>query len=121
MVNDISIITGIIALFILTGILLPFVNSAFDISDSVDNLENFESQLRDDIGNTRRNETISGIFGAFSAGMQGVSFLNIFFSVIGMFFWTFGALPFWLDAIFLILRIMLAMIIARNIWIGGGG
>lgn len=121
MVNDISIITGIIASFILIGILLPFLNEGFSTSVTTNNVGDFENQIGDTIKDVRSNESVTGILGTFSAGAQGVGFLKVFFSVVSMFFWTFGALPFWLDGIFLILRLMLVMIIARNIWIGGGG
>ena len=121
MANDITIISGIISIFIVIGVLLPFVNDAFSVQDSVSSVDQFESRIGDDVKNVRNNESVTGILGTFSAGAQGVSFLKIFFSVALMFFWTFGALPFWIDMIFLILRTILVLIIARNIWIGGGG
>jgi len=54
-------------------------------------------------------------------GQDNVSLKSVIWSVVKMFFWTFGSIPTWLDLIvFLPLRIILALIIARNIWIGGG-
>ena len=121
MVNDISIITGIITVFILTGALLPFLTEGFGTGESFSNVAQFENEITDDIKNVKSNETVTGILGALSAGATGVGFLDVLFSVLLMFFWTFGALPFWLDIIFLILRLILVLIIARNVWIGGGG
>ncbi|KKN07612.1 hypothetical protein LCGC14_1065190 [marine sediment metagenome] len=103
-VNDISIATGIILVFVLLGVLLPFVNDAFDVEGSDINTQSLETNVGEEI------ENINSI-GAFT----------VLLSVLKMFFWTFGDLPFWLDAIFLVFRIMLALIIARNVWIGGGG
>jgi hypothetical protein len=43
-------------------------------------------------------------------------------SMFGMIFWSFGGIPFWLDiTFFMALRLALFLLIARNIWIGGGG
>ena len=105
MVNDISIIAVIITVFVLLGVLLPFINN--DLTGVAgSNLS--ATGLQDNVGEEVENvSTIS----AFSVAL----------SILKMFFWTFGTLPFWLDAIFVIFRILLAFIIARNIWIGGGG
>ena len=96
------IITSIMFLFIAVGIFLPIVNEAVGNADSTLNDANFDDEIDTD-------------------DLTVASAWNIFLSVLSMFFWTFGALPFWLDAIFMILRVTLVMTIARNIWIGGGG
>jgi hypothetical protein len=49
-----------------------------------------------------------------------VTIWQVFISIGKMFFWTFGTLPLWLDSVFLMVRIILIVTIARNIWIGGG-
>lgn len=103
MVNDISIATGIITLFVLLGLALPFINSSFNETVTTNNVTTLENQIGEDINNT-----------------TSINAFTVLFSVLKMFFWTFGALPFWLDGIFVILRIILALIIARNIWVGGG-
>jgi hypothetical protein len=47
---------------------------------------------------------------------------DILLSVFKMFFWTFGDIHWIIDLlVFTPLRIILALTIARNIWIGGGG
>ena len=101
--NDMSIIAVIISIFILIGITIPYINSEFGQSISTPNVDTLEGDVGDDMVD-------SGT----------VTIFSVLFSVGKMFFWTFGSLPFWLDAIFVIFRIILALIIARNIWIGGG-
>ena len=84
-VNDISIAWGIITIFILIGVLMPYINDAFDTDTGVPNIGGLEENVGEDAEN--------------------VSTLNAFtilFSVLKMFFWTFGDLPFWLDSIFII-------------------
>jgi len=103
MVNDMSIAYGIIIVFILIGISLPFINTAFGHPSTSTNIE---------IVNSETGEAL--------ATESSLSIFSIFFSVSKMFFWTFGDLPFWLDAIFISVRLLLGLIIARNVWIGGG-
>ncbi len=104
MVNDISIIWGIITVFVALGILLPFINEAYGETSANINIDNFESSVSKTVENASTINTFTVIF-----------------SILKMFFWTFGDLYFWLDGIFVILRVMLALTIARNVWIGGGG
>lgn len=103
MVNDISIAAGIFFLFVLLGVLMPFVNADFNSISTSPNTEG----LTETVGNEMVDVNV-------------VSLLDVVKSIAGMFFWTFGQLPFWLDAIFVVLRLIFAFIIARNIWIGGG-
>lgn len=99
-VNDIVIIASIIAIFIAVGVALPFVQA--DLQQPV---------------------TVNDPHLAIDASQAGsaVSAYTVIASVVSMFFWSFGALPIWLDTVFLFLRIVLAITIARNVWIGGGG
>lgn len=102
MVNDMTIIYGFITFFVLIGIITPYINEEFDTSYPI----NDASQLE----NLDTKEATSSI-----------SAFKVIGSVISMFFWTFGNLPTWLDlALFLPLRVVFYLIIARNIWIGGG-
>lgn len=102
-VNDISIAWGIIGTFVLLGVLMPFVNDAFNVDASEFDEQNVETEVGENIEN-----------------VSTINAFSVLFSILGMFFWTFGQIPFWLDAIFVIFRIMLATIIARNVWVGGG-
>lgn len=104
MVNDISILTGIIVVFVVIGGFLPYLNESFNVSGNTPNVEDLESNVAEDAENV---ET----FNAFS----------VLLSILKMFFWTFGAVPFWLDLFFFTpIRLIFVAIVARNIWIGGG-
>jgi hypothetical protein len=87
------ILTTIISVFILLGFFLPFVSSAFEQQVP----ENSISKIEADVG------------------QDDLSTLEIIGSIFKMFFWTFGDLPAWLDTIFLIPRLMLAVIIFQII------
>lgn len=106
MVNDVSIIAVLVSVFILVGIMAPIVNDAFSNSRTEMNTSVFESGIADTL--EEGDDT----------GASGLDFL---LSVTGMFFWTFGVLPFWLDAVFLIMRAVFWFLVARNVWVGGGG
>lgn len=104
MVNDITIIGGIISLFVLLGVLLPIIQADLNIQDTTDvNIDDFTS----DIQQQAKSESDLTVW-------------KVLISILSMFFWTFGLIPIWLDCLFIILRIILAVTIARNIWVGGG-
>ena len=87
----------ILFIFIGIGIIIPFVNNAFDIEGSTIDTENPADEL------------IAEEFTDASDVNAG----DILKSVGKMFFWTFGDLPFWLDAIFVVLRIILLAILIK--------
>lgn len=126
MVNDISIIIGIVAVFILVGSFLPAVNDAFGISPE-DTACFKVTQLESELGNatidldSKENWWTEFVEPINPIPKGSLTIFDVMFSIIKMFFWTCGALPVWLDIVFLIVRIALIIIIARNIWIGGGG
>ena len=96
--SDTNLIMGIVLVFVLLGTALPFVNDAFNVTS----VEFSAGGIEDDISGA------------------DVSATDVFFSIFAMFFWTFGSLPFWLDAIFIVFRIMLAWLIVRVIRGVGG-
>jgi hypothetical protein len=49
MVNDISIITGIVTVFIFLGVLLPYVNAEFGVSSDNMNIDNIEKTVGENI------------------------------------------------------------------------
>jgi hypothetical protein len=101
MANDMTILYGIVLLFISIGTILPYVNEAG--------------------GETSTTYDTDGVVEGIEADdMTAVGAFEVLGSIFSMFFWTFGALPFWLDMIFVAIRLVMAGIIARNIWIGGG-
>ena len=102
--NDITVMYGIIIFFVLIGVIAPYLNAEFNSELAELDPTILESGIDPDDARST--------VGAF----------NVIGSVFAMFFWTFGIIPVWFDLIiFLPLRITLALIVARNIWIGGGG
>ncbi len=108
MANDVSIITGIIATFILLGVFLPILEAGYnvtpsntDVSDFTDSLNNASKALGKKTG--------------FEAVVGSLGFFDIAASILKMFTWTFGALPVWLDLIFIIFRIILIILVVRII------
>ena len=102
MVNDMTIIYGFVTFFVLIGIVTPYINAEFNSSYPVNDAETLI-----DIDTDK--------------AVSSVSAFKVIGSVITMFFWSFGNLPVWLDLVlFLPLRVVFYLIIARNIWIGGG-
>ena len=102
-VNDMTIIFGIITFFVFIGVVTPFINA-----DLNTNLPEFNpEQLTSNIDTEQARSSISAF--------------RVIGSVLSMFFFTFGEIPLFLDiAIFVPLRLLLVLIVARNVWIGGG-
>ncbi len=101
--SDIKIIGSYLTFFILLGLLLPIINSGFDTEYSgVSGI----TELEDDIGSESSNNQLS--------------IWRVMFSLISVFFWSFGELPIIANIFLLIPRILLLLTISRNIWIGGG-
>jgi len=118
MVNDISILSGIIIFFIAVGVALPFVNGAFGNEQTTSlNVDSF-------VGNVTYKATDindEGDGGWFSYPVGVLNAFKVLASIIAMFFWSFQV-PYFVELlIFMPLRLVLVFIIARNIWIGGGG
>lgn len=101
-INDVSLMWGIILIFVLIGALIPYVNNSFNTSENEFNVNQFDDQIDDETDFTALSAT------------------KILLSIASMFFWTFGTLPFWLDAIFLVMRVMLGLLIYRQVRSGGG-
>jgi len=94
MSDNTGILLCIVAIFVAVGVCLPFIN-------------------RDLGGDSSSSVDTKGI-------TDNVSFLDVVGSVFSMFFWSFGALPFWLDAFFEVLRIILYVIIYDKSPLGKG-
>ena len=101
-VNDVSIMWGIVIIFVLIGAIIPFVNDAFNTDENEFNNAQFDQNIDDETDFT------------------SISATTILSSIASMFFFTFGNLPFWLDAIFIVVRVMLGVLIYRQIRSGGG-
>lgn len=104
MVNNSSIMFGIIIFFVALGVLLPLLHEDFNQSFS----DPDETQLTKNI-----NEDDLSVI---------TTPATIIFSVFKMFFWTFGAIPTIIDLlIFLPLRILLAVLLLKTFLPGGSG
>ena len=105
-VNDMTIIFGLIAFFVFIGVVTPFINAELNTNLTEFNPEQFTGNV-----NTGDLEGVTAPVNAF----------KVLGSVLSMFFFTFGSIPTFIDvAIFIPLRLLLVLIISRNIWIGGG-
>ena len=104
--NDAYIVGIIIIIFFGVGLLIPFVNQEFGTTSGTFNVNN--------VGNELVNQQVTEV--------TEVRAFDVLKSIGKMFFWTFGDIPFWLDAIFLVLRIVLLFILIKNFtpFIGGG-
>lgn len=106
-VNDVSILAGILGIILATAIIIPLINAEFNQSFTEFNVDGSVADAKQDAEN--------------------VSTLNAFtvlLTVFKLMFWDFGDtlnLPFFLDAFYTLLALLFIIIVARNIWIGGGG
>ena len=110
-INDISIIAILIFILFGTALLITYVNDEFGTEADTFDTENLASDIRE------QAEDVEGGFADLTA-------VKVFVNVFKLAFFDFGntlELPFWLDAVFTILAILLILVIARNIWVGGGG
>ena len=110
-INDISIITIILLIFFGTAIIIPYIDSALGTSTDTYDTDEFHSGIQE------QGEQIEGT-------ITDVSAIKVFANVIKLAFFDFGntlGLPWWLDAVYTVLAIIFILVIARNIWIGGGG
>jgi len=94
--GDVQLTAIIISVFVIVGGLLPLIEAEFTTDVSSNDIDNLEDEISD-----------SAQSNAFLTGFAVVG------SIAQMFFWTFGALPFWLDLIFTIFRIMLIVLLIR--------
>lgn len=106
-VNDITIIIGISVVFILFGTFLPLIEHDFSGEELTNtDIDGLQDDLSEGVGEDRGNT---------------LSIWKIIWSIISMFFWSFGTIPWWLDGtVILAMRITLVLTLARNIWVGGG-
>lgn len=104
MANDMTIIFGILAFFIILGSIIPYVNAEYGSSYTTPNVAGFEEQV------VSESDSIGSV----------VSGWKVLASVLTMFFWSFAGISIFLNIVLLPVRIIFWMTIIRNIWIGGG-
>ena len=103
--SDLRILLLIISIFFLVGVTLPFINDSFGEAGATSGQEINQTDLISSI-TEKEDENVKGTDVLKSVGL--------------MFFWTFGALPVYLDLFFSILRILLVIVIYRQIRSGAG-
>lgn len=101
MTTDTVAFVTITTIFVLLGVALPFINESFGGTGANTDVDGFT----DDLGQSAANPLDA--------------FLTVVTSVLKMFFWTFGSLPFWVDAFLTIFRILLFVIMIK--WTRGVG
>jgi len=95
-----QLLSVISAFFLIVGIALPYINEDFPTSVPKYDTEGYISG--------QGQEIVQGTTDA----------VDIFLSVVSMFFWTFGALPIYIEFIFLFLRLIFYAILVDLLWIG---
>jgi hypothetical protein len=95
---DIIIVYTILGIFIIVGIVTPFINNEFGSSYNSGNIETVGSEMSG-------TNIITGFF-------------TIMISILSMVLWSFGSLPLWFELIIIEpMRITLYLIVAK--WIRG--
>lgn len=105
-INDISIIAVLSFILIGTAVMIPFASSITNENFDTFNESTFERNVKNDAENA----------GTISAFTILITFFKLAFFDVGN---SLG-LPFWLDAIYTVIGLVLILVIARNIWVGGG-
>lgn len=99
--SDTAIFTGICMIFVVFGAVLPFIQHDFSSPELTLN----NGSLIPSVNPAQDNDPITATF----------SWFGVFFSIVKMFVWTFGALPVWADLVVEIFRIILYFIGFRMI------
>jgi len=139
--NDIMIVGSIITFFLLLGAVLPFVDAEFNTGVDLDTNDNglpMGDDYRDGDGDvdsdtlsfwdfTRNTVTFVLTGGSFDSddientvNSDQTSFLGVLKSIANVFFWNVSGLPLFINLFLWIVRLILYITIARNIWVGGG-
>lgn len=93
---DYIILSGIALVFIAAGIFVPIINAEYGLTDA----EDYDSPLD--------GEEPESVFGL----------ADYVFSIASMFFWSFGALPIWVEMFFLLFRFVFWFMVVEVLWIG---
>ena len=107
--TDVGIIAGIVIIFMMIGTALPYINDSLSDAYPTNSTSNNYNSIYEAENPSNLNVATGTI-----------SMFSIVVSVFSMFFWTFGALPMWLDLFFVFLRLMLALLVYRLIRSGSG-
>lgn len=106
-INDISILAMILTVFLLTALLMPMITNAFTGASDTYQIDPYTGKIISEAEN-----------------VQTITAFTVITATLKLAFYDFGntlGLPFWLDIIYTILAIIFILVVARNLWIGGGG
>lgn len=112
--HDVSLIGIFVCFFLVLGISVPYIQNEFSIN-TVYIYDAQTGKMIEDYRNTDISEEMENI--GESTDFTGLTMLK---SIAGMFTFTFGQLPLFLDLIMFIPRILLYVLIYRQIRSGGG-
>ena len=110
MPNDSSILAGLIIFFIAMGVLMPFIHDAFSNTVTITNIELLETESFN--AGEQANNSQADCYWLFLPGRptlicpeavadETVNAINIITSILKMFIWTFGQVPFFIDLLLL--------------------
>ncbi len=106
-INDVSILAIFIFIFFATALVIPFINAEFGTSASNLNTEGITDEIQQE-----------------ASSVTTISAFGVILTILKLAFFDFGntlGLPFWLDGVYTVLATLFIFLIARNIWVGGGG
>ena len=105
-VNDVSILAGILALFLISATIIPFINEEFQTGYSEFNVDGTVDEVKQEGKN-----------------VSTLSAFEILLTVFKLAFWDFGNtlnLIWFVDIFYTLMALIFIIVIARNVWIGGG-
>jgi hypothetical protein len=101
--DDTILLIGIISFLLLVGAAIPAINYAFGAGT---------------MSNSGNTSAVNASYSDFATGNSWVLIthvMDMLWGAISMLFWSFGAIPFWLDAtLFMIIRIAAYLIIVKD-------
>lgn len=97
MATDSTIFAFLVAFFLILGAVLPYIQDEFGQDQITNNAENIRNELAGETDN-----------------LSDTNFLDVIFSIVSMFFFTFGSVPFVIDFFLLLpLRIIMYWLLVR--------
>lgn len=99
--NDVSMIAFLVLFFLFLGLIIPYINASFGSSYS-----EYDVGIADQYDDDTSITTVTGT--------------SLLFSIITIFFWSFGAVNIYVDLLLTVFRIILAILIYRQLRSGAG-
>jgi len=104
--NDIVIIAGLGSILFLTALLIPYINEALDTDGAVYDVDGTQSDIQQ------------------ASGGVGGNGLSVITTLLKLAFWDFTGslgLPWWIQAMYTMISVLLVFTVARNVvpFVGG--